>query len=54
MKLRMRVALVCAAMVVLSGCGPKEDVDAQLQRVVLDIPFGPVQDNSAKEGDGQP
>lgn len=53
MNMRIRIALVCAAVALLSGCGPKEDVDAQLQRVVLDIPFGPVQPQVEGNSDGK-
>lgn len=53
MKKRNVAALLCAAML-LAGCGPQEEVDAHLQRVVLDIPFGPVQPIDAQVQDEQP
>ncbi|MDO5726377.1 MAG: hypothetical protein Q4Q03_00455 [Bowdeniella nasicola] len=45
---RTLLALVSAALV-LSGCGPKEPADGRVQRVVLDIPFGPTSLQEGKE-----
>ena len=41
---RALAALLVVAAAALSGCGPQEDIDARLQRVTLDVPFGTVTD----------
>ena len=38
------LAAACLAALALAGCGPREDIDARLQRVTLEVPFGAVTD----------